>query len=85
MKQTLLYMTLSLALNFSPLAALAQNVGLFASLDFERSVTLASQIERPELRLMAQSKIAQAILIGKGSAPIFRLPAYHPHRDFIED
>lgn len=48
------------------LTHLAQNVGYFASLDFERSVTLASQLERPELRLMAQSKIAQAILTGQG-------------------
>jgi hypothetical protein len=44
------------------LTALSQNVGYFAWLDFDRSVTLASQLERPELRLMAQLKIAQSVL-----------------------
>ncbi len=44
------------------LTVLAQNAGYFAELDFERSVTLANQFERPEIRLMAQLKIAQAIL-----------------------
>ena len=48
------------------LTHLAQNVGFFAALDFDRSVSLASQLERPELRLMAHSKIAQAILAGQG-------------------
>lgn len=46
----------------SLLTDLAQNAGDFARLDFDRSVNLASQVERPELRLMAQLKIAQAIL-----------------------
>ena len=44
------------------LTTLAQNAGYFASLDFDRSVTLASQFERTELRLMAQQKIAQSVL-----------------------
>ena len=44
------------------LTALSQNVGYFAWLDFDRSVTLAGQLERPELRLMAQLKIAQSVL-----------------------
>lgn len=58
------------------LTHLAQNVGYFAALDFDRSVALASQLDRPELRLMAQSKIAQAILTGQSTAPIvFNVPA----------
>lgn len=44
------------------LTALAQNAGYFAGFDFDRSVTLARQFERPELRLMAELKIAQSIL-----------------------
>ena len=44
------------------LTALAQNAGYFAELDFDRSVTLARQFERPELRLMAELKIAQSVL-----------------------
>jgi len=44
------------------LTRLAQNAGAFAWLDFDRSVNLAGQLERPELRLMAQLKIAQGVL-----------------------
>jgi hypothetical protein len=44
------------------LTALAQNAGLFAKIDFDRSVNLAQQMERPELRLMAELKIAQGVL-----------------------
>ncbi|MEK6282432.1 MAG: hypothetical protein AABN95_18895 [Acidobacteriota bacterium] len=44
------------------LTRLAQNARSFAVLDFDRSVTLARQFERPELRLMAQLRIAQGIL-----------------------
>ncbi len=44
------------------LTTLAHNAGYFARLDFERSVTLASQFERAELRLMAHQKIAQSVL-----------------------
>ena len=44
------------------LTALAQNAGYFAELDFDRSVTLARQFERAELRLMAELKIAQSVL-----------------------
>ena len=50
------------------LTGLAQNAGYFAGSDFDRSVTLANQFERPELRLMAQLKIAQAILTGAGNS-----------------
>ncbi|MEO8433575.1 MAG: hypothetical protein ABI596_01665 [Pyrinomonadaceae bacterium] len=44
------------------LTGLAQNAGYFGWRDFDRSVTLANQFERPELRLMAQLKIAQGVL-----------------------
>ncbi|MEP6705871.1 MAG: hypothetical protein ABJC05_00045 [Pyrinomonadaceae bacterium] len=44
------------------LTGLAQNAGYFSRLDFDRSVSLANQFERPELRLMAELKIAQGIL-----------------------
>jgi hypothetical protein len=52
----------------SLLTYLAENAGPFAWSDFDRSVNLASQFERPELRLMAQSKLAQAIMEGQGKA-----------------
>ncbi len=48
----------------SLLTKLAQNAGYFAWCDFDRAVSLAAQFERPELRLMAQMKLAQAILAG---------------------
>lgn len=44
------------------LTGLAQNAGYFAWRDFDRSVALANQFERPELRLMAELKIAQRVL-----------------------
>jgi hypothetical protein len=44
------------------LTHLAQNAGCFAVQDFDRSVTLARQFERSELRLMAQLRIAQGVL-----------------------
>jgi len=50
------------------LTDLAQNAGPFAWSDFDRAVNLANQFERPELRLMAQSKLAQAIMEGKAKA-----------------
>ena len=56
------------------LTDLAQNAGYFAWSDFDRSVNLTSQFERPELRLMAQSKLAQAIMEGQGKTqPSLRL------------
>jgi hypothetical protein len=56
------------------LRGLAQNAGAFAWCDFDRSVSLASQFERPEIRLMAQLKLAQGILAG----PIKSLSDVHP-------
>jgi hypothetical protein len=48
----------------SLLTRLAQNAGYFAWCDFDRAVSLAAQFERPEIRLMAQLKLAQGILAG---------------------
>ena len=44
------------------LTVLAQNAGCFARLDFDRAVAIANQLERPELRLMTELKIAQGVL-----------------------
>ena len=44
------------------LNSLAQNAVYFAEMDFDRSVALARQFERPELRLMAELRLAQSIL-----------------------
>lgn len=46
------------------LTGLANHVGFFAWSDFDRAVSLSSQFERTEIRLMAQVKIAQSILNG---------------------
>ena len=48
----------------SLLTDLAHNAGYFAWRDFDRSVKLVAQFERPEIRMMAQLKLAQAILAG---------------------
>jgi len=52
------------------LTDLAQNAGTFAWLDFDRAANLAGQFERPEVRLMAQLKVAQAVLEGRGKGPL---------------
>jgi hypothetical protein len=46
------------------LTALANNANFFARCDFDRAVSLASQFDRPEIRIMAQLKLAQGILAG---------------------
>lgn len=46
------------------LTHLSENAGSFAWCDFDRAVTLAAQFDRTEIRLMAQVKLAQAILAG---------------------
>lgn len=46
------------------LTALSQNANYFAWCDFDRAVSMAGQFERPEIRLMAQLKLAHAILAG---------------------
>ena len=47
------------------LTALSQNAAYFAWCDFERAVNLSAQFERPEIRLMAQLKLAQGVLAGQ--------------------
>lgn len=49
----------------SLLTTLSQGAGYFGWCDFDRAVNLASQFERTEIRLMAQLKLAQAILGGR--------------------
>ncbi|HET7112720.1 MAG TPA: hypothetical protein VFI57_03715, partial [Pyrinomonadaceae bacterium] len=46
------------------LTQLSQRAGYFAWSDFDRAVSLSSQFERPEIRLMAHLKLAQSILAG---------------------
>jgi hypothetical protein len=46
------------------LTILSQSAGNFAWCDFDRAVSLASQFERPEIRMMAHLKLAQSILGG---------------------
>ena len=46
------------------LTGLAQQASYFAWCDFERAVSVAGQFERPEIRMMAQLKLAQGILAG---------------------
>ena len=46
------------------LTYLSQNAAYFAWLDFDRAVSLAAQFERNEIRMMAQTKLAQSILAG---------------------
>ncbi len=60
------------------LNTVAQNAGFFAALDFDRSVNLASQMERPELRLMAKLKIAQGVLAGTAN-PALMFQVYRHH------
>jgi hypothetical protein len=44
------------------LTVLAQNAGWFGRMDFDRAVSIANQLERPELRMMTELKIAQGVL-----------------------
>jgi hypothetical protein len=46
------------------LTYLSMNAAYFAWTDFDRSVNLAAQFERTEIRMMAQTKLAQSILAG---------------------
>lgn len=54
------------------LTGLAHRAAYFAWLDFDRAVSLSSQFERPEIRMMAHVKLAQGILAG----PPRRVRAY---------
>ncbi|HEX6189179.1 MAG TPA: hypothetical protein VFZ40_13955 [Pyrinomonadaceae bacterium] len=59
----------------SLLTGLAQNAAHFAWCDFDRAVNLAAQFERPEIRLMAQLKLAQGVLTGPPKrSPYFGQP-----------
>jgi len=46
------------------LTTMSLNAGYFAWCDFDRAVSLSAQFDRPEIRLMAQVKLAQSILSG---------------------
>ena len=46
------------------LTNLSQNAQYFAWCDFDRAVNMAAQFERPEIRMMAQLKLAQSIVAG---------------------
>ncbi len=58
------------------LDGLAQNAGYFAHCDFDRAVSLASQFDRTEIRIMAQLKLAQGALAGP-SKRLFLGDAYY--------
>jgi hypothetical protein len=47
------------------LTRLSEGAGFFAWCDFDRAVTLTTQFERGEIRMMAQLKLAQGILAGR--------------------
>ena len=51
------------------LTHMSQSASYFAWCDFDRAVSVAGQFERPELRLMAQLKLAQGILAGRPKPP----------------
>lgn len=55
------------------LTLLAQNAGYFSRLDFDRSLNIVNQLERPEVRLMAQLMMAQGVLSNR-SAGLMTLP-----------
>lgn len=46
------------------LTSISGNAPYFAWCDFDRAVSIAAQFERPEIRMMAQLKLAQAIVAG---------------------
>jgi len=46
------------------LTYLSQNAAYYAWTDFDRAVNLAAQFDRTEVRMMAQTKLAQSILAG---------------------
>lgn len=46
------------------LTYMSENAAYYAWTDFDRAVSLAAQFERTEIRMMAQTKLAQSILAG---------------------
>ena len=59
------------------LTTLSQNAGNFAWCDFDRAVSLAAQFDRSEIRLMAQVKLAQAILAGPPKPGRMKYESFH--------
>jgi len=55
----------------SLLTMLAQNAVYFAVCDFDRALALTSQFERREIRMMAQLKLAQGVLVGPPRKTLF--------------
>ena len=55
------------------LTNLSQGAGSFAWCDFDRAVSLSAQFDRTEIRLMAQVKLAQAILEGPKPRPVMEI------------
>jgi hypothetical protein len=55
----------------SLLTMLAQNAVYFALCDFDRAMALTSQFERREIRMMAQLKLAQGVLMGPPKKTLF--------------
>ena len=61
------------------LTRLSERADVFAWSDFDRAVGLASQFERPEIRLMAHLKLAQGILAGPPRA----VPEFSTSSEYI--
>ena len=59
------------------LTKLSTDAGHFAWSDFDRAVSLSAQFERTEIRLMAQVKLAQAILAGPQQRALMELDFLH--------
>gem|GEM_PF-628837 len=55
----------------SLLTMMAQNAVYFALSDFDRAIAMSTQFERREIRMMAQLKLAQAVLMGPPKRPLF--------------
>ena len=61
----------------SLLTRLAENASYFAWCDFDRAVSVAGQFDRPEIRLMAQVKLAQGILAGRPKPKATNFPLWN--------
>jgi len=55
----------------SLLTMLAQNAVYFGLYDFDRAITLSNGFERREIRMMAQLKLAQGVLDGPPTKPLY--------------
>jgi len=65
----------------SLLTTMSENAGSFATCDFDRAVNMAGQFERNEIRIMAQVKLAQTVLIAQPARKTFLRP-YTFHVDY---